>query len=89
MVMFMKPRDNAAPLPARTDGWTRTVVWASAAIILIFGVFPDAIVSFTRRSAPVVTTDAPVQPGTGAPRTGGRSAQNVVSIRPDLSNSGH
>jgi NADH-quinone oxidoreductase subunit N len=89
MVMFMKPRDNAAPLPARTDGWTRTVVWASAAIILIFGVFPDAIVSFTRRSAPAVTTDAPVQPGTGAPRTGGRSAQNVVSIRPDLSNSGH
>jgi NADH-quinone oxidoreductase subunit N len=88
MVMFMKPRDNAVALPARTGGWTRTVVWASAAIILIFGLFPDAIVSFTRRSTPVLTTDAPVQPGNGAPRTDGRSAQNVVSIRPDLSNSG-
>jgi len=31
------------------------VVWASAAIILIFGLFPDAIVSFTQRSAPAVT----------------------------------
>jgi len=32
------------------------VVWASAAIILIFGIFPDAIVSFTQRSEPAVNT---------------------------------
>jgi hypothetical protein len=51
----MKPRATAAPVPARTGGWTRAVVWASAAIILIFGLFPDAIVSFTQRSAPAVT----------------------------------
>jgi NADH-quinone oxidoreductase subunit N len=90
MVMFMKPRDNAAALPARTGGWTRTVVWASAAIILIFGLFPEAIVSFTRRSAPVLTTDAP--PGGRSPayqRTAGSSAPEVVSIRPGLTNSGH
>jgi hypothetical protein len=89
-VMFMKPRDNAAALPARTGGWTRTVVWASAAIILIFGLFPEAIVSFTRRSAPVLTTDAP--PGGRSPayqRTAGSSAPEVVSIRPRLTNSGH
>jgi NADH-quinone oxidoreductase subunit N len=55
MVMFMKPRASAALLPARTGGWTRAVVWGSAAVILIFGLFPDVIVSFTQRSAPVIS----------------------------------
>jgi NADH-quinone oxidoreductase subunit N len=55
MVMFMKPRASASPIPARTGGWTRAVVWGSAAIILILGLFPDAVVSFTQRSAPIVT----------------------------------
>jgi NADH-quinone oxidoreductase subunit N len=58
MVMFMKPRAGGAPLPARTGGWTRAVVWGSAAVIIIFGLFPDAIVSLTRRSAPVTTSGA-------------------------------
>ena len=62
MVMFMKPRATTAVLPERTGGWTRAVVWASAAIILIFGLFPDAIVSFTQRSSPSVST----QPATAA-----------------------
>jgi NADH-quinone oxidoreductase subunit N len=62
MVMFMKPRASTAVLPERTGGWTRAVVWASAAIILIFGLFPDAIVSFTQRSSPSVST----QPATAA-----------------------
>src|SRR6202158_5639848 len=53
MVMFMKPRATSMLAPARTGGWTRAVVWASAAVILIFGLFPDAIVSLTQRSAPV------------------------------------
>ncbi|HEY4672453.1 MAG TPA: NADH-quinone oxidoreductase subunit N, partial [Gemmatimonadaceae bacterium] len=54
MVMFMKPRADTARLPERAGGWTQAVVWGSAAIILIFGLFPDAIVSFTQRSAPAV-----------------------------------
>jgi len=62
MVMFMKPRASAAMMPARTGGWTRAVVWTSAAIILIFGLFPDAIVSFTQRSAPAVTRDIALRP---------------------------
>ncbi|MFL5488588.1 MAG: NADH-quinone oxidoreductase subunit N [Gemmatimonadaceae bacterium] len=57
MVMFMKPRPAAALAPERTSGWTRAVVWGSAAIILIFGLFPDAIVSFTQRSAPAVSKE--------------------------------
>jgi len=62
MVMFMKPRATAAALPDRAGGWTGAVVWASVVIILVFGLFPDAIVSFTQRSAPVVSRDIALQP---------------------------
>jgi NADH-quinone oxidoreductase subunit N len=62
MVMFMKPRASTAALPERAGGWTRAVVWASVVIILVFGLFPDAIVSFTQRSAPVVSRDIALQP---------------------------
>ncbi|HEY8832865.1 MAG TPA: hypothetical protein VIM21_10175, partial [Gemmatimonadaceae bacterium] len=84
MVMFMKPRDSTAALPERTGGWTRTVVWASAAVILIFGLFPDAIVSFTRRSTPTLTTDSAVrQVPAGIPRTTSAANPSVVALRPD------
>ena len=62
MVMFMKPRASEAVAPPRTSGWTRVVVWGSAAVILIFGLFPDAVVSFTQRSAPAVSKDVAVRP---------------------------
>ena len=62
MVMFMKPRATTARVPDRVGGWTRTVVWASVVVILVFGLFPDAIVSFTKRSAPVVSRDIALQP---------------------------
>jgi NADH-quinone oxidoreductase subunit N len=62
MVMFMKPRASTAVAPERTSGWTGAVVWASAAIILIFGLFPDAIVSLTQRSAPTVSREVALQP---------------------------
>jgi NADH-quinone oxidoreductase subunit N len=57
MVMFMKPRSSKAALPDRAGGWTSAVVWASAAIILIFGLFPDALVSLTQRSTPAVSKE--------------------------------
>jgi NADH-quinone oxidoreductase subunit N len=57
MVMFMKPRSSTATLPEATGGWTRAVVWGSAAIILIFGLFPDALVSLTERSTPAMTKE--------------------------------
>src|SRR5438105_10161464 len=63
MVMFMKPRNIAAALPDRASGWTSAVVWASAAIILIFGLFPDVIVSLTQRSAPAVNTQPSADAG--------------------------
>jgi len=61
MVMFMKPRASAAAVPERSSGWTSAVVWASAAIIIIFGLFPDAIVSFTQKSAPAIVRDVALQ----------------------------
>ncbi len=57
MVMFMKPRAAAAVVPERASAWTRAVVWGSAAVILIFGLFPDAVVSFTQRSTPAVSKE--------------------------------
>jgi NADH-quinone oxidoreductase subunit N len=84
MVMFMKPRDAAASLPERTGGWTRAVVWGSAAVILVFGLFPDAIVSFTRRSTPTLTTDAPASGSqAGVPRATSAANTGVVALRPD------
>jgi NADH-quinone oxidoreductase subunit N len=62
MVMFMKPRATTAVLPDRASGWTRAVVWGSAAVILIFGLFPDAVVSFTQRSTPVMSKEVALQP---------------------------
>jgi len=89
MVMFMKPRDTTALLPERTSGWTRAVVWGSAAVILIFGLFPDAIVSFTRRSTPVLTTDVPSSGAPAAlPRTTSGAGDQVVALRPDPMPSG-
>jgi len=57
MVMFMKPRSSTALAPEQSSGWTRAVVWAAAAVILIFGLFPDAIVSFTQRSTPLINRE--------------------------------
>ncbi|MEX2110006.1 MAG: NADH-quinone oxidoreductase subunit N [Gemmatimonadaceae bacterium] len=59
MVMFMKPRASTAVVPSRTPRWTGAVVWASAAIILVFGLFPDVLVSFAKRSTPGVVRGAP------------------------------
>jgi NADH-quinone oxidoreductase subunit N len=89
MVMFMKPRNAAAAMPARTDGFTRAVVWASAAVILIFGLFPDAIVAVTRRSSPSLLTDkAPQIRAIPMPRPVTASRAEVVTLRSDSSLNG-
>ncbi|MGI8402877.1 MAG: NADH-quinone oxidoreductase subunit N [Gemmatimonadaceae bacterium] len=89
MVMFMKPRNAAAALPERTGGFTMAVVWGSAAVILIFGLFPDAIVAFTRRSAPSLTTDAaPELRAIPMPRPVNASKAEIVTLRSDSSPSG-
>jgi len=56
----------------------------AAAVILVFGLFPDAIVSLTRRSTPSLTTDAPASGAqAGMPRTTSGANTGVVALRPD------
>ncbi|HEY8851831.1 MAG TPA: hypothetical protein VIM36_06590, partial [Gemmatimonadaceae bacterium] len=83
------PRDNTASLPDKTGGWTRAVVWGSAAVILVFGLFPDAIVSFTRRSTPTLTTDAAATGvPAGIPRTTSAPNSGAVALHPNPVSSG-
>jgi hypothetical protein len=61
-------------------------VWGSVGVILVFGLFPDAIVSLTRRSTPTLTTDGPaIDVPAGLPRTSSAANNGVVALRPDPS----
>ena len=67
MVMFMRPRHAEAPEVPRTPGWTRFVMVACAAAILILGILPDwavryAAVGQPRLSAPRDAAVAPPRP---------------------------
>ena len=44
MVMFMKPRPDGAPTVPATGAITRFVIYATAALILVFGVYPNPMV---------------------------------------------
>ena len=70
MVMYMKPRpENAPPLPA-LGGVSQSVIFASVLALLVFGIYPDPVVRWTRGatfvnhalSAPVSERQAPPQP---------------------------
>ena len=72
MVMFMRPRLADAPAIGHTRGWTRVVMVATAATILILGVLPDLAVRYATVGTPRLTvpTDvakvAPTQPAAPA-----------------------
>ena len=52
MVMFMRaPRSDAPEVP-QTQAWTRFVMIATAAMILILGLFPDATVRYAVKGVP-------------------------------------
>ncbi|MGH7718627.1 MAG: NADH-quinone oxidoreductase subunit N [Gemmatimonadaceae bacterium] len=51
MYMFMRPRAEGAPGPAAVPGLTRFVIGAAVAVLLVFGIFPDPIVTLARNSA--------------------------------------
>ena len=50
-VMYMKPRPASAPAMAPAGGFTRLVIAGSAALIVILGLFPDAVASLAQRGA--------------------------------------
>jgi NADH-quinone oxidoreductase subunit N len=63
MVMFMRPRRDAALAVAETPGWTRLVMVATAATILFLGVMPeyaiqDAQLGYPRMRVPAAATIA-------------------------------
>jgi NADH-quinone oxidoreductase subunit N len=52
MVMFMRPRRDDAPAVPRTPAWTRFVMVACAAAILILGIVPDFTVRLVEKGYP-------------------------------------
>ncbi len=67
MVMFMRPRGADAPTPPTTPAWTRLVMVACAAAILILGIAPDFTVRLANVGTPLVTSPREA-PATGAQR---------------------
>jgi NADH-quinone oxidoreductase subunit N len=56
MVMFMRPRAGDAPAVPRTPAWTRFVMVACAAAILILGILPDYAVRYAAVGLPRLST---------------------------------
>jgi NADH-quinone oxidoreductase subunit N len=56
MVMFMRPRRDESLLVGRTPGWTRFVMVACAAAILILGIMPDYAVRYAQVGRPILST---------------------------------
>lgn len=65
MVMFMRPRRPEALVVERTPGWTRFVMVACAAAILILGILPDYAVRYAQVGLPRLT--APLDAAAPAP----------------------
>jgi len=73
MVMFMKPRRSDAPTVPAMPPLTRLVVVGSAAIILLFGVYPEPLVRLARASNSLGT----------APATEARATEERTAALPD------
>ena len=61
MVMFMRPRLVDAAVVGRTPGWTRFVMVACAAAILILGILPDYAVRYASVGQPRVSAPGDVR----------------------------
>ena len=59
MVMFMRPRSADAPALRPVRAPTFLVVYASAIILLFFGIFPAGFVALAGNSGPTITASAP------------------------------
>ena len=62
MVMFMKPRPANVDSGRIIGGWTRLVIGAAAVIIIVFGIFPNPIVDWTRANRVSRPPAAPALP---------------------------
>ena len=73
-VMYMKPRPANAPAMAPAGGLTRLVIAGSAALIVILGLFPDAVARLAQRGAarPPSPQTAAVEQNATPPALSGR-----------------
>ena len=73
-VMYMKPRPANAPTAAPAGGFTRFVIAGSAALIVILGLFPDAVARLAQRGAarPPSPQAAAVEQNATSPALSGR-----------------
>jgi NADH-quinone oxidoreductase subunit N len=68
MVMFMRPRPADLAPPAPVPGVTRFVIGATAAALLVFGIYPTPVLRFAARNTlPVSVSAAPAAPSAGVP----------------------
>lgn len=71
MVMFMRPRQAAAWSYSPVDNWTRSVIAVAAIATLVFGLYPNPIVSWTRSNqlsaSPAVPALPPASIAAGVP----------------------
>jgi NADH:ubiquinone oxidoreductase subunit 2 (subunit N) len=58
-VMFMQHKTERTVEPAPIGGLTRWVIGLSAVLIIVFGFFPNSLVSVTRGAATTVTSMYP------------------------------
>ncbi|HEY2376247.1 MAG TPA: NADH-quinone oxidoreductase subunit N [Gemmatimonadaceae bacterium] len=56
MVMFMRPRLDGLPVPARSGGLTRLVLVATVILLLVLGIVPDYVVRLTWAGRPQLAT---------------------------------
>ena len=77
MVMFMKPRPEGAPAVPRTGAITRFVIFATAALILVFGVYPNPIGRLAQATGALgaTPTEQAALPAPGAPSGPGALAR--------------
>jgi NADH-quinone oxidoreductase subunit N len=72
MVMFMRPRPADAPAVARVPGATRFVIGATAALILLLGIYPTPLLRFASENT--LSVEASGAPPVGAPAPGPTTA---------------
>lgn len=58
-VMFMQPRPEGAPEPAAVGPFTRTVLTATAVLIVVFGLYPTPLAKWSAHGAMPTVTSKP------------------------------
>jgi NADH:ubiquinone oxidoreductase subunit 4 (subunit M) len=69
MVMFMKPRPEGAPALPQVSSMSNAVIVTSAVLLIVFGLFPDPVVRWSRAGTEL---SPGMPPAAAIPATAGR-----------------